>query len=154
MMVLALVFLALSMTGCKKEEPATPGDGGVRETYEVERRTTDMAETAEDTMAEQKDQYVNQVSQQIEQMKERFGLLKERADAMGDQGKQQYEQMKTDFDNKAENASEQLNLAKDASGSAWMDAKGNVEKAINELRDAYNKAAQQFGQQPQPQQQQ
>lgn len=117
------------------------GDDEQKVTAEqVKKEAKEAVDTAVAYSAQKKDEFIAQVNQQYDSLMQQGNELMDKANEQAAAGKAQAKQVLADLQAKQEAVSEKMAAMRDAGGEAWEKAKPELEEALQNLQDAYNKA--------------
>jgi hypothetical protein len=134
LLVSALALLVL--TGCAEKEETTAED--------VKKETKEAVKTAQAYTEEQRAKYMAEMMDTLESYEEQIKELEMQARDMGDEARMAVEERLQTLREKRDNMSERLDEMRSASGDAWMEMKKGMDKAMDEMSKAYEKAAAEF----------
>lgn len=141
---LLAVFVALAAGCSKRQEPMTQEEGKKTTTEDIKKEAEEMVETTKSYTMEQRKAYEQQLARKIDEYGQKIYALKEQLMMVkGEAENELLEQIdmlqaKTDdLKNKAEDL-------KKASGQAWDELKIDLDKAIDDLDEAFSKALQSY----------
>ena len=134
LMVLLAAAALFALAGCS-------GDDEQKVTAEqVKKEAKEAVDTALAYSKQKKDEFMAQVNQQYDSLKQQSDELMQKAKEQAATGKEQAKQVLADLQEKQKAVSDKMAAMKDAGGEAWAKAKPELEKAMNNLQEAYNKA--------------
>lgn len=136
--VLSLVIVGLFavLVACQKQEPAKVT------AKDVEEKTAAAAGTAADYAKQQKDEYIARAEKEIDAIKVDVAKLKTKAKTASAKAKQDLERDIKALDDKRDVAERKLAELKVASVGAWEKLKTGVDKAVDDLKQAFSKTKQ------------
>ncbi|MCF8041487.1 MAG: hypothetical protein K9K65_07020 [Desulfarculaceae bacterium] len=117
------------------------GDDEQKVTAEqVKKEAKEAVDTAMTYSKQKKDEFMAQVNQQYDSLKQQSDELMQKAKEQAAAGKEQAKQVLADLQAKQKAVSDKMVAMKEAGGEAWTKAKPELEKAMKNLQEAYNKA--------------
>ena len=139
-----IIFVALA-TGCRQRQESRTQEEGNKTTMEdIKKEVKEMVKTTTSYSLEQRNAYEKQLAQKIDAYGKKIQALKEQMMiAKGEAEKKLQEQIdmlqaKTDdLKNKAEDL-------RNATGQAWDELKKGLDKAVDDLDEAFSKAMQSY----------
>jgi TolA-binding protein len=142
----ATLLVLLPLAGCTRQPADTNiGSLGKRSAY-VEAQGADPyprgdpQQTTRETVTGQR----KQVDDELSRMERELQTLKERAQAAGEQARQRLQPTMTALEKQIAAARQRLKALGEQGENAWQAARPSVDRAMQDLRDAFRKAANQF----------
>ncbi len=111
---------------------------------EVEKNIGKALQSIKSYTFQQKDEYRKKLQGVMEQADERIAELQRKADRAGAEAKQQYAEQIQHLRRLRDKAHTQLERVNSATPQAWDDLKSGVGSALDDLRKAFEKAADKF----------
>lgn len=131
---LLTVAALLALAGCS-------GDDEQKITAEqVKKEAKEAVDTAVAYSKQKKDEFMAQVNERYDSLTKQSDELMQKAKEQAAAGKEQAKQVLADLQEKQKAVQEQMVALKNKGGEAWAKAKPDLEKALNNLQEAYNKA--------------
>jgi len=134
LLVSALTLLVFA--GCAEKEDTTAED--------VKKETKEAVETARAYTEEQRAKYMAEMMDKLESYEEQINELEMEARDTGDEARMAMEERLQTLRDKRDDMSERLDEMRSAGGDAWMEMKKGMDKAMDEMSKAYEKAAAEF----------
>lgn len=134
LLVSALTLLVFA--GCAEKEETTAED--------VKKETKEAVETARAYTEEQRAKYMAEMMDKLESYEEQINELEMEARDTGDEARMAMEERLQTLRDKRDDMSERLDEMRSAGGDAWMEMKKGMDKAMDEMSKAYEKAAAEF----------
>ena len=136
---ICIFSLGFLLSGCKRSnEAGSEGQGAAAKAKEG------MKEAAQATgqyVSEQKDKFMKEAKESYASLESQTNQLI--ADLKSNTS-EQWQQMKSDLNEKMQVVKTKLDELGQKSGQAWQDSKGELTEALNNLKEAYNKAKAEF----------
>ncbi|MBU4563568.1 MAG: hypothetical protein KMY53_16800 [Desulfarculus sp.] len=107
---------------------------------QVKKEAKEAVDTAVAYSKQKEDEFMAQVNQQYDSLKKQSDELMQKAKEQAAAGKEQAKQALADLQEKQQAVSDKMAAMKDKGGEAWAKAKPELEKALSNLQEAYNKA--------------
>lgn len=134
LLVSALALLVFA--GCAEKEETTAED--------VKRETKEAVQTAKAYTEEQRAKYMAEMMDTLKSYEQEIEDLEMQARDMTDEARAAVEERLQALREKREDMTQRLEDMKSASGDAWMELKKGMDKAKDEMSEAYRKAAAEF----------
>jgi chromosome segregation ATPase len=97
-----------------------------------------------ESKSQQRKQYEEDIETKLRDLDQEISALEAKAPAEGTELRKQFQQQMAELDQKRDVARRKFDKFKASSQQAWRDMKPGVDKAINDLEDAYKQAASDF----------
>lgn len=135
--ILAAALLVLA--GCS-------GDDEQKVTAEqVKKQAQEAVNTAVAYTKQQKDELMAKFNEQYDSLMKQGDELMAKAKEQAAAGQEKAKQVLADLQEKQKAVQEKMAAMKDAGAEAWAQAKPELEKALENLKEAYNKAVAELG---------
>lgn len=108
---------------------------------DVTRETTEAVQTTQAFLAQQKEEYEKQVRTKLDELDAQVDELQARAKTEAIETKAELKEALEDFGRKREAAQKDLEKLEDAAVEGWEHMKAGMANAMEELEQAYEKAA-------------
>lgn len=135
--ILVLTVVDLTTIACRSDEPnydATSAE-------DVQRESREAVETAHDYLSEEMKPFVQASEQKIAEMEEKTTVWRAKVDDLSEDARASAREELAELEAKAMEARRQLKALKEKTGNATEDIKTGAEAAIEELQQAYDRAA-------------
>ena len=137
-MILSTVLVAVVIVcGCKKEEPPTPAE-------RVGKEIDEAVEATRDYLAEQRERSIERMEEQLDELERRSDRLKERARIEEAERREDFEEARARLEEKIEDARDELERARRATGDVWEELKATARAALNDLEETYRQIVNQY----------
>ena len=116
--------------------PATP--------ERVEKQAQQALDTAKEYTMQQKQEYQKKIESQLDELSKQIDQLKEKAKTVKQDAVAKLESTIEELKKKQQVAEERLPELRSATSKAWVEVKAGVDKAMDDLKKAYEKAKSHF----------
>jgi len=143
--VLAILFLLTIgvLAGCGEKEQ-TQGKSETVSKADVKKEAKEAYDTTKAYTREQMQAFRDQTETRLADYKKQIDQLQAAAEKLGGDAKTKAEQQLTGLRKKRDEASEKLKALSSSSGNAWEEIKSGIDAAMEDLGNAYKKAAAEF----------
>jgi predicted small lipoprotein YifL len=140
---ITLLLLLVTVAGCgEKEKPQSKAEAVSKE--DVKKETKEAYETAKTYTQEQIQAFRTQTETKLTEYEKEIDQLQSKAEKLGGDAKVKAEQQLTALRQKRDAVSEKLKELSSSSGNAWDQIKSGIDAAMQDLENAYKKAAAEF----------
>ena len=140
--VLGLLFLA---AGCgEQKQPDSQKQEAKTTTEDIKKEARDLVETARTYTMEQQQAYEQQLGQKLDEYARKVAALKAQVATMTGAAKEDMQDKIGSLHTKVEDMKNKAQELQAASGAAWDDLKEGLDKAEDDLEEAFNSAMQKF----------
>jgi len=140
--VLGLLFLA---AGCgEQKQPDSQKQEAKTTTEDIKKEARDLVETARTYTMEQQQAYEQQLGQKLDEYARKVAVLKAQVATMTGAAKEDMQDKIGSLHTKVEDMKNKAQELQAASGAAWDDLKEGLDKAEDDLEEAFNSAMQKF----------
>ena len=140
--LLALMLL-LALSGCGENEQ-TQAKPAIVSKEDVKKEAKDAYDTTKAYTREQMQAFREQTETRLAEYGKEIDQLQAKAEQLGGDAKAKAEQQLTALRQKRDAVSEKLTELGSAGGNAWEQIKSGIEAALEDLGNAYKKAAAEF----------
>jgi Skp family chaperone for outer membrane proteins len=134
---LALIALAGVLTACSGSNDRDASDTSVEDARrEIGEAADATAEALEDTL----DEYRRGVARELDEIDREIEELKATAEEKGDEARAKADAALEELDERRRAVARELDKLKSSSGEAWDDVRGGIDRAMADLKNAYEKA--------------
>ena len=142
--LLAIMLLAPGvLSGCG-EKDQTESKPATVSREDVKREAKEAYDTTKAYTQEQMQAFREQTEIKLNEYKEEIDKLQAKAEKMGGDAKAKADEQLTALDQKREVLAEKLKELSSSSGNAWEQLKKGIDAALEDLGNAYKKAAAEF----------
>ena len=142
--LLAIILLAPGvLSGCG-EKDQTESKPATVSREDVKREAKEAYDTTKAYTQEQMQAFREQTEIKLNEYKEEFNQLQAKAEKMGGEAKAKADEQLTALHQKREVVAEKLKELSSSSGNAWEQLKTGIDAALEDLGNAYKKAAAEF----------
>ena len=142
--LLAIMLLAPGvLSGCG-EKDQTESKPATVSREDVKREAKEAYDTTKAYTQEQMQAFREQTEIKLNEYKEEFNQLQAKAEKMGGDAKAKADEQLTALHQKREVVAEKLKELSSSSGNAWEQLKTGIDAALEDLGNAYKKAAAEF----------
>ena len=141
--MVSLFVSSLFLAACNNQDQAKQPESKVT-AQDVKKESKEALNTAVAYTEQKKEAYQKEIEAELKAYDQKLDKLKAGAMGLKDDAKAEYNQQIDMLEQKIKSASEKFNALKSASGEAWDDVKSGMDKAGNELRDAYDNVIARF----------
>ena len=134
-MIAAIGFFVVA---CSEQKPATEKQATA--TQDVKKEAKELADTALAYSLEQKEKYTQEVLKKLSQYNQMFITLDRKVSAMGEQAKNDMMGEIANVNTKKNQVSAKMRELQNSTGEAWEDVKVGLDKAIDDMDEAYKQA--------------
>jgi predicted RNase H-like nuclease (RuvC/YqgF family) len=110
----------------------------------IQRQGREIQDTASADDTKKLDQYREQIREDLDRLQDRLTELQARVQKEGQEAKERLQPQIDALKKKTEEARKKLDELKDKSAEAWKAAKPELDNAVQSLKEAFTKAADQF----------
>jgi hypothetical protein len=132
-----------ALSGCGEKDQAESKPAAVSG-EDVKREAKEAYDTTKAYTQEQMQAFREQTEIKLNEYKEEFDQLQAKAEKMGGDAKVKADEQLTALHQKREFAAEKLKELSSSSGNAWEQLKSGIDAALEDLGNAYKKAAAEF----------
>jgi predicted RNase H-like nuclease (RuvC/YqgF family) len=143
LLALLLVLALGAFPGCGEKEQAQSKPATVSK-EDVRKEATEAYDATKAYTQEQMQAFREQTETKLAEYNKEIDQLQAKAEQMGADAKAKTEQQLTALRQKQDEVSEKLKGLGSSSGSAWEQLKSGIEAAMEDLGNAYKKAAAEF----------
>ena len=141
--ILLLLALGALAAGCGESERSQSKPASVSK-EDVKKQAKQAYDATKSYTQEQMQAFREQTEAKIAEYEKDIDLLQAKAEKMGDDAKAKAEQQLTVLRQKRDAVSEKLQELGSSGGDAWEQIKSGIEAALEDLGNAYKKAAAEF----------
>ncbi len=138
LMVLTVVFAA----GCGEKDQAASKQKVSSE--QVKQEAKESIDAAKTYTLEHKDEYMADIEEQLKEYQDKIDELRKQAQLAGQDTKASLEEKIQALEKQQESVRERLAEVKSASGNAWTHLKAGTDTAMDDLKQAYEKAVSEY----------
>ena len=142
-LVIALLLAFGLLSGCSEKEQAQSEPESVSK-EDVKKEVKEAYDTAKAYTQEQMQAFGKQTESRLAEFKKEIDELQAKAEDLEGDAKARAEQQLTALRQKRDEVSEKLKELSSSSGNAWEHLKSGIDEAMEDLGDAYKKAAAEF----------
>lgn len=142
-LIMAVLILSIPLfTGCENRKEATPKETVTTE--DVKKEVGEAFETAAEFTQQQKEEYQREVERRIMEIDSKLQDIETRADMLKEEARNELNKEIENLEKKKADAKQKLAQLKSATGTAWEDIKTGLDKAFEDMDEAYQKAISRF----------
>ena len=139
-----MLLLAIgALSGCGDNEQTQSKPAAVTK-EDVKKEAKEAYDTTKAYTQEQMQAFREKTETRLAEYKKEIDQLQAKAEKLGDDAKAKAEQQLTALRQKRDKVSEKLKVLSSSSGNAWEQVKSGVDEAMDDLGNAYKKAAAEF----------
>lgn len=143
--LLIMVIICLSILLFTVFDRRSEGDDQQEVTVdEVKQEFGEAIDTVKEFTVQQKEEYQKEAKRRLKEIKENLEDIKARADKLKTDSKIELKNEIENLDKKKDEAEAALAELTNKSGKAWNDMKSGLDKALDEMDEAYRKALSRF----------
>ena len=143
LLVIMLLLTMGALTGCGEKEQAQSKSATVSK-EDVKKEAKEAYDATKAFTQEQMQAFREKTETRLAEYKKEIDQLQAKAEKLGDDAKAKAEQQLTALRQKRDKVSEKLKVLSSSSGNAWEQVKSGVDAAMDDLGNAYKKAAAEF----------
>jgi predicted RNase H-like nuclease (RuvC/YqgF family) len=130
------IFLCVVACGESKQENVTSED--------VKKETEEAYQTAVEYTAQQKEEIQAEMRRKLDDYKQKIEQLRSETETLSAEAKAEVKRRLEELRTKQQAAEQKLSQLKSSSGKAWNDIKQGLDRAVDDLEQAYKNARSQF----------
>lgn len=130
------IFLCVVACGESKQENVTSED--------VKKETEEAYQTAVEYTAQQKEEIQAEMRRKLDDYKQKIEQLRAETETLSAEAKAEVKRRLEELRTKQQAAEQKLSQLKSSSGKAWNDIKQGLDRAVDDLEQAYKNARSQF----------
>jgi chromosome segregation ATPase len=143
LLVIMLLLILVALPGCGEKEQTQSKPATVSK-EEVKKEAKEAYDATKAYTQEQMQAFRDQTETRLAQYKKEIDQLQAKAEILGGDAKAKAEQQMTALRQKRDEVSEKLKELSSSSGNAWEQVKSGIDAAMEDLGNAYKKAAAAF----------
>ena len=137
LLLIAILAASPCLWGCRKDTDVPDEPRAPATSEEVRKKAGEALESAGEYLGKKKDEFVAFVSTELGQLEERFEEVRKKRAGAADQGGEKLSDLQSKVSEKLAVAKEKLGDLKKAGSQAWEDTARECDRAMTELRAAY-----------------
>lgn len=131
-------------SGCSRDTASDQAVGKPADAEAVKQKASETLQTAKEYAASKKDEYQKRIEAETVDLGARIDELKKKAESATADAKEKLDAQIGDLDARRTDIAKRLAELKDSTSLAWEDMKVGIDKAVDELKQSYEKAKSRF----------
>ena len=140
---LIMIAAAVTLAACTEHTPS-PADRAEKAVKNAAERAEKAAEVAKDYTVAKKEEYGRKVEKEFAEQSDKIDALKKKAESLAGEAKAKMQEQFADVEKKREVVKKKMGDLKTSTSQAWDDIKVGIDRAMADMKEAYEKARNRF----------